>query len=110
MFDLIFNKDDSFFFGEKSSIQLGSTSRNGCQIQICNSSTRNPAIPAQLPNSKLPDCCHIGAILINPPSKHYMIFISIRQSIIISVKHTDEFIKFNYKYTVALILMIKNKI
>ena len=33
------------------------------QIQICNSSTRKPAIPWQLQNSKVPDCCHIGASL-----------------------------------------------
>ena len=42
----------------------GSTWRKWRQIQICNSSTRNPAIPWQLQNSKVPDCCHIGASLL----------------------------------------------
>ena len=46
MFDLIFNKDDSFFFEKKLSFSWGAPQEN----------TRNPAIPCQLP-----DCCHIGA-------------------------------------------------
>ena len=41
---------------------LGSTSRKW-------SSTRNPAIPWQLSNSKVIDCCHIGASLLLLDSK-----------------------------------------
>ena len=51
------------FLKIKISVMSGSTSRKWRQIQICNSSTRNPAIPWQLQNSKVPDCCHIGASL-----------------------------------------------
>ena len=59
----IFRKDDLFFKKKKISVISGSTSRKWRQIQICYSSTRNRAIPWQLPNSKVPDCCHIGTRL-----------------------------------------------
>ena len=52
------------FLKIKISVMSGSTSRKWRQIQICNSSTKNVAIPWQLQNSKVPDCCHIGASLM----------------------------------------------
>ena len=48
-------KDDSLFKKKKFTSSRGAPQGN--------SSTRNPAIPGQLQNNKVPDCCHIGTSL-----------------------------------------------
>ena len=64
MFDLIFNKDDSFFCEKKVSIFLGSTSRMtpNSDLQFIHKESGNSMTTAK---SKVPDCCHIGASLTN---------------------------------------------
>ena len=60
MFDLIFNKDDSFFFLKKIELFRGAPQEDDAKFRFA----INPQAIRQFhDNCKMPDCCHIGACL-----------------------------------------------